>query len=89
MSELQKNHKTFSNPVSWWILNILTTVFIATAICAFTVRSARTSGSVQVLRLGHGLSADHPVHQAMLHMADRLKELSKGTMELQDRKSVV
>jgi tripartite ATP-independent transporter DctP family solute receptor len=83
MSELQKTHKTFSNPISWWILNILTTCFIATAICAFTVRSAKTSGSIRVLRLGHGLSADHPVHQAMLHMSERLRELSAGTMELQ------
>ena len=82
MPELQKTHKTFSNPISWWILNILTTVFIATAIAAFSVRSARTSGSVRVLRLGHGLSADHPVHQAMLHMSERLRELSDGTMVL-------
>ena len=78
-----------SNPLSWWILNILTTCFIATAIAAFAIRASRTSaqgsgaGNVRILRLGHGLSADHPVHQAMLHMADRLKELSGNTMELQ------
>ena len=83
MSELQKTHKTFSNPISWWILNILTTCFIATAIAAFAIRSSKTSGNVRVLRLGHGLSADHPVHQAMLHMSERLKELSSGTMVLQ------
>ena len=85
MSELQKPHKTFSNPISWWILNILTTCFIATAIAAFAVRSTttRTSSGVRVLRLGHGLSADHPVHQAMLQMSERLRELSAGTMVLQ------
>ena len=83
MSEPNKTSKTFSNPMSWWILNILTTCFIATAIAAFAVRSARTSGGVTVLRLGHGLSADHPVHQAMLLMANRLGELSGNTMELQ------
>ena len=82
MSELQKTHKTFSNPISWWILNILTTCFIATAIAAFAIRSSKTSGNVRVLRLGHGLSADHPVHQAMLHMSERLHELSEGTMVL-------
>ena len=82
MSELQKTHKTFSNPISWWILNILTTCFIATAIAAFAIRSAKTAGNVTVLRLGHGLSADHPVHQAMLHMSERLRELSGGTMVL-------
>ena len=82
MSESQKISKKMSNPLSWWILNILTTVFIATAIASFTIRSARTSGNVRVLRLGHGLSADHPVHQAMLHMSERLRELSGGTMVL-------
>ena len=82
MSELQKTHKTFSNPISWWILNILTTCFIATAIAAFAIRSVKTSDNVTVLRLGHGLSADHPVHQAMLHMSERLRELSGGTMVL-------
>ena len=87
MSELQKTSKTFSNPISWWILNILTTCFIATAIAAFSIRVVRSSsqsgaGGVRVLRLGHGLSADHPVHQAMLHMSERLRELSGGTMSL-------
>ena len=83
MSEHKKLHKTFSNPLSWWILNILTTCFIATAIFSFSIWSTRTSGNVRILRLGHGLSADHPVHKAMLHMADQLKELSGGTMVLQ------
>ena len=83
MSEPQKINRKMSSPLSWWILNILTTCFIATAIAAFAVRSSRTSGGVRVLRLGHGLSADHPVHQAMVLMADRLKELSGNTMELQ------
>ncbi len=82
MSEPQKKLKTMSNPLSWWILNILTTVFIATAIAAFAIRFSKTSGNVRVLRLGHGLSADHPVHQAMLHMSERLRELSEGTMVL-------
>ena len=83
MSQPQKPRKSLSNPLSWWILNILTTCFIATAIAAFAVRSARTSSGVQILRLGHGLSADHPVHQAMLYMSERLRELSAGTMVLQ------
>ncbi len=37
---------------------------------------------VKTLRLGHGLSVDHSVHQAMVYMADRLKEKSGGKMEL-------
>jgi len=35
-----------------------------------------------VIRLGHGLSASHPVHQAMQHMADRLAERSDSTMRI-------
>ena len=87
MSESNKINRKMSNPLSWWILNILTTCFIATAIVALAIRTSGTSrggsGDVRVLRLGHGLSADHPVHQAMVHMADRLKELSGGTLDLQ------
>ena len=89
MSEPQKKHKTMSNPVSWWILNILTTCFLATAIAAFAIRASRPSaqgsnaGDVRVFRLGHGLAEDHVVHKAMLQMAERVKELSGGTMEIQ------
>lgn len=87
MSESNKINRKMSNPLSWWVLNILTTCFLATAIAALAIRTAGTSGggsgNVRVLRLGHGLSADHPVHQAMVHMADRLKALSGGTLDLQ------
>ena len=86
MSESQNPRKKLSNPISWWILNILTTCFIATAVAAFAIRAARPSAQtsgVRVFRLGHGLAPEHPVHQAMLHMADRVKELSGGTMVLQ------
>lgn len=37
---------------------------------------------VRVLRLGHGLSADHSVHKAMVFMAERLEEKSQGKMQL-------
>ncbi len=35
-----------------------------------------------VLRLAHGLSADHSVHKAMVYMAARLEEKSGGKVEL-------
>lgn len=38
--------------------------------------------NVRVLRLGHGLSADHSVHKAMVFMAERLEEKSQGKMQL-------
>ena len=37
---------------------------------------------VTVLKLAHGLDIKHPVHQAMQHMADRLQQLSDGTMQI-------
>lgn len=41
------------------------------------------SGSELVLKLAHGLDQSHPVHLGMVHMAERLAELSGGTVELQ------
>lgn len=38
---------------------------------------------VRVIKLGHGLPESHPVHQAMVHMGERLVELSTGRMRLQ------
>ena len=35
------------------------------------------------LKLAHSLSATHPVHKAMLYMAERLEEHSHGTMHLE------
>jgi tripartite ATP-independent transporter DctP family solute receptor len=37
---------------------------------------------VKVLKLGHGLDPEHPVHQAMLFMAQQLSEKSSGTMHI-------
>lgn len=41
------------------------------------------SQEATVLRLGHGLSASHPVHQAMQRMSERLVEKSGGTMRIE------
>ncbi len=35
-----------------------------------------------VLKLAHGLDVAHPVHQAMVHMAERVGELSRGRMRV-------
>jgi tripartite ATP-independent transporter DctP family solute receptor len=35
-----------------------------------------------VIKLGHALDTSHPVHQAMAFMADRVAELSDGTMRI-------
>ena len=35
------------------------------------------------LKLAHGLPTDHPVHEAMVFMADRCKEVSGGELQIQ------
>ena len=35
------------------------------------------------LKLAHGLPTDHPVHKAMVFMADRCKEISDGKLQIQ------
>ena len=36
----------------------------------------------KVLKLAHGLDPSHPVHQAMVYMADRCKEISNGELTI-------
>jgi len=36
----------------------------------------------KVLKLAHGLDPSHPVHSAMVYMADRCKEISKGELSI-------
>ena len=38
--------------------------------------------SVTVVKLGHGLDTNHPVHHAMVFMQERVAEKSDGTMRL-------
>ncbi len=73
------------NPsLSFFILGLLLGTAGATTLLVLWQRSERlgaprASGQI-VLRLGHVLDQSHPVHVGMEHMADRLKELSGGTV---------
>ncbi|EON76393.1 TRAP-type C4-dicarboxylate transport system, periplasmic component [Lunatimonas lonarensis] len=40
-------------------------------------------GGVRILKLGHGLDTSHPVHAAMIYMAERVEEKSDGTVKIQ------
>jgi len=51
-------------------------------VAAFLLFSCGPEEEVITLRLGHGLSVDHSVHQAMVYMGDRLKAKSGGKMEV-------
>ena len=37
---------------------------------------------VKKLKIGHGLDQSHPVHKAMLYLAERAKEKSNGTLQI-------
>lgn len=70
--------------ISYLIVGLLVGVLIATAGFALVMRYAGTSigSGATVLRLGHGLDEQHPVHAGMVYMAERLAELSGGELEL-------
>jgi tripartite ATP-independent transporter DctP family solute receptor len=42
----------------------------------------RRSGNVKVLKLSHSLSIEHPVHKAIMFMAQRVAELSGGSLRV-------
>lgn len=51
---------------------------------AFAMLIGCSSGEQDVrnLKIAHGLNVDHPVHKAMVFMAQRTEELSEGTMHI-------
>jgi len=42
----------------------------------------KKDGDVTVLKLAHGLNTEHPVHKAMVFMAEKVAEKSQGTMRV-------
>jgi len=44
--------------------------------------SCSTQQDVKVLKLAHGLDVNHPVHKAMIYMAEKLAEKSNGKMQV-------
>jgi tripartite ATP-independent transporter DctP family solute receptor len=75
---------TLNRSLSFFILGLLLGAAGATTLLVLWQRSERlgtpqVSGQT-VLRLGHVLDQSHPVHAGMEYMADRLEELSAGTV---------
>ena len=56
------------------------TLFFAGLLVISASCSQKRSG--KVLRLAHGLNVDHPVHKAMVFMADRLDDISGGKLRV-------
>ncbi len=49
----------------------------------FLTGACNTPGGVRILKLGHGLDTSHPVHAAMVYMAEKAEEKSDGQMIIQ------
>ncbi|MBN1795527.1 MAG: TRAP transporter substrate-binding protein [Sedimentisphaerales bacterium] len=73
--------------VSYFIVGLAVGILISVCGFAWYVRSVNLSGGGDkkqtMLKLSHGLDQSHPVHKGMLFMAQRLDELSAGTVKLE------
>lgn len=49
---------------------------------ALLLASCSKSSNVKKLKIGHGLDQSHPVHQAMLYLAERAAEKSNGELQI-------
>ena len=56
---------------------------VALALCASVCAAQAPAQRTTILKLGHGLDVTHPVHKAMVFMAERVKERSGGRMQVQ------
>ncbi len=58
-------------------------LFLSIIAVGLTVSSCAREKKHRVLKLAHGLDQTHPVHKAMVYMAERVKANSNGKMEIQ------
>ena len=63
------------------------TTYKFTIICTLvffllTIACCTNTASKKTVKLGHGLDTSHPVHKAMVFMAEDLKKRSKGRMDI-------
>ncbi|WP_373056648.1 TRAP transporter substrate-binding protein [Zunongwangia sp. H14] len=56
--------------------------FLLAGLVLFSVFSCEKDENTRVIKLGHGLDVTHPVHKAMLFMAERVAEKSGGKMQI-------
>jgi tripartite ATP-independent transporter DctP family solute receptor len=59
-------------------------LFLWCSICILLLgASCEGPGGVRIIKLGHGLDTSHPVHDAMVFLAERVNEKSGGEMMVQ------
>ena len=57
-------------------------IYISVLLFAMVIISCGKITNVKKLKIAHGLDQSHPVHKAMLFLAERAKEKSNGTLQL-------
>lgn len=57
--------------------------YLGTLLLAAILIGCSKPGGVRILKLGHGLDTSHPVHEAMLFLAQKAEEKSGGEMIVQ------
>jgi tripartite ATP-independent transporter DctP family solute receptor len=74
-----------SKSISFFFVGLLTGLLMASAGFAWLLRYQQGTQGPQLtrLKLAHSLDQSHPVHLAMLFMAERLREKSGGNLDLE------
>lgn len=70
---------------SFFLLGLLVGGLVVSAAFLWVIRNGTGSGSgtrATVLQFAHGLDQNHPVHTGIQFFADRVRELSGGTLEV-------
>jgi tripartite ATP-independent transporter DctP family solute receptor len=62
---------------------IKTKLILAAIAAALLIAGCQQHQQGRVLKLAHGLDPSHPVHSAMVYMADRCKEISGGELTIE------
>lgn len=57
-------------------------IYLSVLLLAILSLSCTKTTSVKKLKIGHGLDQSHPVHKAMLYLAERAGEKSNGTLQI-------
>ena len=58
-------------------------ILISVVLLSFSISGCGKRSDVTVLKIGHSLDVEHPVHKALVFMADKLKEKSASKVVLQ------
>ncbi len=64
------------------VVTILCLIAVFVIVFGISGCGSKKEGEVKALKLAHGLDIHHPVHKAMVYMAEKVKEKSAGRMRV-------